>query len=289
LRDALANFAAAEHDAARGALVWNALREELSKHRQYQRAAWALPEAGLALLDPLLAALQPDDLVLRHAWLFQDGFPTLPIPGADHRAIDAALADLRPQAVAEILVARGTPGVRDLALAVSLPFVLGLSCAAVDEEFMLGFLASPEERLQVCGMGYVSQRFRRDGMPWVDHILETHDRDKRARAAFLLALPTIRVTWDRVEAQDVVAEYWARTRVFLGAGAPPEDVEYALTQLLAGGQVAQVFEHAAMEGKQHPNSAIGAESRSGLGSVAGTTTTIRASDGLLCRPNPGGA
>src|SRR4051794_30740214 len=105
-------------------------------------------------------------------------------------------------------------------------------------------------------MGYVSQRFGRDGTAWADHILETHDRDKRARAAFPLALPTDRVTWDRVEAQDVVAEYWARTRVFLGAGTPPEDIEYVLTQLSAGGQVGQAFEHAAMTANNIPTALL---------------------------------
>ena len=106
-------------------------------------------------------------------------------------------------------------------------------------------------------MGCVSQRHRREGMPWADQVLATNAAwDKTTRTAFLLALPTDRQTWDRAEAQGVTEEYWERTRVFLGGATPPADIAYALSRLLNIGQIGQSFEQAAMTARDVPTALL---------------------------------
>jgi len=106
-------------------------------------------------------------------------------------------------------------------------------------------------------MGYASTRYRTDGLAWVDRTLEEHqDWSARARTALLLAIPSDRPTWDRVEGQGVVQEYWARTRAYLGHGTTPQDIAYAISHLLGAGQVAQAFEQAGTSAQQTPTAAL---------------------------------
>ena len=49
-----------------------ALREKVSRHRQFAEASWALAEQVLGELDCVRMRLEPDDVVARNAWLFGD-------------------------------------------------------------------------------------------------------------------------------------------------------------------------------------------------------------------------
>jgi hypothetical protein len=256
LRDQLDHFTKNNHDDAARALVWNTLREETSKHRHFHDAQWALPEAEIALFEPLLVALAPADPVTRNAWLFNDMFPMLSLPDADHHATEAALLPLRAQAAQEIVTAQGVPGIRAFAITIAYPFVLGMASATTDaaEDAMLALLADEQERAQICGMGYVQQRHQQAGMAWVDATLAKHqDWTPTQRAILFLGLPNnSREVWDRVDAQGVATEYWSRARVFLGRDATPEDITYVLTHLLAADQIPQALEQASMAAAQAP-------------------------------------
>ena len=255
LRDCLNAFAADERDAAARFLVWDTLRRESNMHRHFHDTDWALPEADIALFDPIITALTPHDVLTRHAWLFQDAYPMLSLPDPNHAITDAALTQLRTTAVQEITAEKGTDGIRDLARTVEYPALLGAASAAAntDQAAMLALLASHEERVQLCGMGYASERYRRDGMAWVNRTLADHrDLSPNARTALLLATPNDRPTWERAEQQGVGPEYWRRTKVFLGRDTTPDDIAYAITHLLAAGQVPQAFEQVSMAAQQAP-------------------------------------
>lgn len=104
--------------------------------------------------------LAPDDLVLRHAWLFQESNPILPLPHGDFDRIDASLAESRTLAVIEIIAREGTLGIQRLVRTVAEPFHVGIAAANAnaDERAMLAILETDEERLYLCAMGYASQR-----------------------------------------------------------------------------------------------------------------------------------
>lgn len=255
LRTQLGEFSNNQHDPAPRLLVWNTLRTEINKHRHFHTAEWALRESDIAPFDLLLDALAPDDLLKRHAWLFQDAHPMLPLPDPNYTITEAALTELRSQAVREITAQQGTEGIRDLARTVQHPFLLGIASAAasLDETAMLNLLGSEEERLHLCGMGYASERYRRKGMPWVDRTLTEHpDWTPGQRMAILLATPSDRPTWDRAEQHGVTTDYWHRNRIFLGRNTPPEDITYAINQLLAADRISEAFEQVSMSAQQAP-------------------------------------
>jgi len=173
----------------------------------------------------------------------------LPFPDPDSTATEAALVPMRAQAAEEIARERGAQGIRDTAIIVQYPFVLGIASASTHlaEDEMLALLGDDQERAQVCAMGYVSEQYRHRGIAWVDDALAKHPEwNPTVRALLLLALPSDRAVWDRAAQHGAANEYWSRVRVFLGPVATPEDIAYAVTSLLGADQVPQALEQASM-------------------------------------------
>ncbi|MEN6536496.1 MAG: hypothetical protein ABFD89_22765 [Bryobacteraceae bacterium] len=255
LREQLTAFAHDEHDTDGRLLVWNTLREETNKYRKYADANWALPEAEVALFDPITSLLTPADPVSRHMWLFEDSYPTLATSGFDYHRDEEISTRLRTQALRDIFAAGGVDRIREFASKVKQPYLVGIAAATagVTDDELLPLLESPEDRMQTCAMGFASERCRTRGIAWVDETLASHpQRSALARALLLLAAPSEHSTWERVQAQGVTAEYWSRSRVLLGAGATADDIAFAIHQLLAAGQVAQALEQAGMHAKDTP-------------------------------------
>ncbi|HUQ94741.1 MAG TPA: hypothetical protein VM120_23875 [Bryobacteraceae bacterium] len=255
LREQLTAFARDEHDADRRLLVWNAVREETTKYRHFADADWALPEAEVALFDPITSALTPADPVSRHSWIFEDSHPMLPTPGIDYHRDEDALTGLRTQALRDVFIAGGADRVRELATKVKQPYLVGIAAASADiaDDVLLPLLASPQESVQLCARGFAYERCRTCGMAWVDQTLASHaECSALSRALLLLAAPSERTTWDRVQAQGVTAEYWSRFRACLRPGTTADDIAFAIGQLLAAGQVAQAFDQAAIHAEETP-------------------------------------
>jgi hypothetical protein len=176
LREQLTAFAQDEHDADRRLLVWSALREETNKYRHFADTDWALPEAEVALLDPITSSLTPADPVSRHTWLFEDSHPTLPTPGFDYHRDEEALTQLRTQALRDVFAAGGVDRIRELATKVKQPYLVGIAAASagVADDALLPLLESPEDKVQLCAMGFAYERYRTSGMAWVDHTFAGH-------------------------------------------------------------------------------------------------------------------
>ena len=250
LREHLTAFTEAVHNPAARSRVWSVLRDKTNEHRKFRDAQWALPETELSLFDPIINQLTPDSIIDRHAWLFNDHYPTLPLPDANLTLTDVALEERRSQAAQEVLNEQGTEGVTRLAAAVEFPFLVGRVCAAATRERheteFLTMIESAAEATRLCGMGFAEQRHQQKGFPWVDETLAAHDWDAAATASFLLALPSTRPTWERVEHLGVVDEYWRRTRPYLTRDTANDDVDYALQHLLDDEQAAMALDLASM-------------------------------------------
>ena len=260
LRDHLKAFASQVQDKDQRLAVWSAVREETNKHRHFHQAQWALPETEIAPFDSITSALAPEDLIDRYAWLFQDHYPMLALPDPNLSATDAALEAERTKAVQEIIADRGVDGIRSLASAVKFPVLVGVSAAAInaDEPAMLTMITSEDDNERICGMGYANERYRSEGMQWIDHTLaKHHDWNANTRAALLLAIPSEKLTWERAEQHKVIPEFWKRTRPILGSDAASDDVVYAVGHLLGAGQVSQAFERASMNARKLPTAMIG--------------------------------
>ncbi|HEY3108071.1 MAG TPA: hypothetical protein VGL23_04920, partial [Chloroflexota bacterium] len=94
--------------------VWNALRAQISNHRSFEGAEWALPRDAVDRLERIYDRFAPSGPVQKAAWLFSRN-PELPEGGRrdwethEQRARElqeAAIHDLREQGGVEALLRR---------------------------------------------------------------------------------------------------------------------------------------------------------------------------------------
>lgn len=116
---------------ARQFLNWeNSFNQDGSRHDRYSADA----------LRPLFDALAPDDLVIRHTWIFSNGWVELPDGREqDHKEADKARAALRSMAIGEIYETLGWKGIASLAKRCGEPRLVGWEL--VNKPFKRGDLA----------------------------------------------------------------------------------------------------------------------------------------------------
>jgi hypothetical protein len=230
-------------------VVWGALREVVSRHREYPDAKWALPEDALAGLDALSTALQPGDAMSQNEWLFQDHMPRVGevTRRDDFEAYDALVARRRAEAIRDIERDGGLDAVRALASRVEVVWSVGQaladSCSSYDDE-MLGSLASDDHReMQMAGQYFVG-RFRQDGWVWLEDFLRRHEgAAPLQRARLLLAPREFPRAWEVLEHQpsEVTNEYWTNFSPY-GLGEDFAHVEFVAHQLMKVGRNAMAVD-----------------------------------------------
>ena len=94
------------------------LRKKLHWHRKYDQTARGALAEMLQPVEDLYERIQPTDLIVRHRWLFANGWCDLPTPKHDDYREDAnELARWRADALREIYTKDGLCGVEQLSVA----------------------------------------------------------------------------------------------------------------------------------------------------------------------------
>lgn len=141
--------------------IFDALREQLSKHRSFADAAWALPAARLLQLEPLFVSATPHDPVKRLRWLFSN-HPQLPQGREDDfDSFQDLLKTTRQDAVRELLTSLGSQGLLTAAKNMERPDECGEALALSglipsDEEiaYIQQILSLSDRTGQAFGRGY---------------------------------------------------------------------------------------------------------------------------------------
>jgi hypothetical protein len=227
--------------------VRSALRKYLSWHNSFNRGEGPT-RATADRLRPRFDALQATDLVIRHAWLFQNGWVELP----DGREDDFEKADqtrekMRAAALTEILGAAGWPGVEGLVRRAESPWLVGLQ---------LGRSSIGDADL----VAWARKRFADAGFAFHDSVLggliHSLPADRRAPflaqacagleanqiAALTSASPCDRATWQFLEGQSVDAQqiYWKQVQpgMVIVNGV---DLAYLVDRLVEAGRQRTAF------------------------------------------------
>lgn len=107
--------------------LWAQLRKEVSRHRKFQTADWAMPDPDLQRLEAIVAALQPSDPVVQISWLFNEYSPDL--PESDDIDQWKAVHVKRTDAMRQLYQTKGPIAVMELAATVKLPAQVGFAFA----------------------------------------------------------------------------------------------------------------------------------------------------------------
>ena len=208
---ALENLDGGECPENESAAIWQAVRSTVDRHRRYETARWAMPEADLTRLQGVLNRLRPSDPAARFGWLFAD---VVPQEEKQMRAAEAVFEQGGLSALAELAGAVERPD--DLGFAVgSMPNKL------VDARVVLSrYLAHAETALSRFARGFALGRCRARGKSWVIRQLERGELALSAgqEVELLMVLPFRSETWEAAarRGEAVHQGYWGEVRVFSG-------------------------------------------------------------------------
>ncbi len=109
-------------------IIVDTLRKDIIRHKQCEGAAWALTEKDLAPYQKLLNELEPQDILYKNAWLFEDYFVQLPHKRySDTNQTLQEQDEVRFEALKEVVEEKGEDGLWDFVQIVKCPESLSKS------------------------------------------------------------------------------------------------------------------------------------------------------------------
>jgi excisionase family DNA binding protein len=220
--------------------VWDRLRREIARHRQFQEADWSMAPKILERMESIAEQLAPPRSAERFAYLF-DWHPD--IAGVDRRdfaAHEARVHQLRREAVGETIASESIDGLRTLAARSPVPRHLGLTVGEVAPEHLtpdlLSWLDSDDDAIRQVALGWATQKLIDDDSSWLRSTLARSEMTKfDRRLAFALSTQPTPKVWDAlIELDpDLHDAYWKRMGHL---GIAPSDVERATHELCSRGR-----------------------------------------------------
>lgn len=227
--------------------IWNTLREEISRHREYPTANWSMPTELTDKLEEIYGRFTPEDIVVQHIWLFSHNHSLInPAPYVeDDNSVKhwddniKTIEDLRYEAVNKMFSAGGITTLLEAATKAEEAGELGVTLGKdklldnAEDNFLKDHLASSENSIAVLTRGFIVGKFNTKGWDWAKDRLSNENVEQWSpsqRADFLVCLPFNNQTWDIVDGLDEKTKklYWERV------GGYPEvsDAERATRELV---------------------------------------------------------
>ena len=222
--------------------VSDSIRVKVSLHRRFASEKWALPSEVLGELEKVRGRFEPQNPVLKNAWLFGRHRQVL----EPRKHLGKPADELRRSALGEILNQGGWEGVQRLIQEVEDPEAIGIAFAAIDSggidaRILPAFLAQDDKRAVLFASGYIQEHFHKEEWDWVNRI-KLDEWSAEEIAQFLAFLPFERNTWEfAAEKGDEVAKwYWDNPP--LSRGKEGDDAGYAVAMLLRHNKPFEAFE-----------------------------------------------
>lgn len=206
-------------------LVWNTLRSEISNHRSFANASWALPADLVDRLQHVYEQLTPLDHIERVTWLFTKRPVWLSDDHGDWDKHRKARQDAQVNAVRAVSKQGGLSALQTLAHRVEVPKEVGKAIAqsetAVSEAewpLVLGLLDVNDSIDRSLALGYVERRFDLEGWKWALPLLKNAAKEwsPEKTAGFLWALRFEPKTWEWAANLGEATEraYWSGVTVY---------------------------------------------------------------------------
>jgi hypothetical protein len=253
--DAVAEVGHAASDEDRERL-WRALRKRINWHQQRrERKSEKLPAYHARTLS-LYDEIAPKDIVVRHRWLFRDGWPEPPIRRWKPDMLDRTevIETERMKALKQVLADEGLPGIERLAAAAPGFGFVGqvLSKSGIKLEQVRPWLlqriidATPGDQVHDLMFGLLR------ALPSVDatslmrdacHALIAAGSNTERVAAVLVSGPVLRPTWELAAelGSDIEEAYWKRCNPNMWVRAGEAEFEFVVRKLCAVGRPAMAL------------------------------------------------
>lgn len=228
LDKALSALKGLEQDGFNGASpgpVTDGLREIIARHQRHAEGKSAVTGELLDQLRAIYHELEPEDLIERSRWLFNENPAVMDLEAFSWQARRDALEEKRTEVARAIHSERGLEGLIELARRTSRPVDLGVTLGthellSEDESFDLltrGLAAGSE--LSHVAWGFAREAAHRMGPQWMGQILEsprTREWTDEQKANFLLAPWYKREVWELADrlGGEVPRLYWSNAQLY---------------------------------------------------------------------------
>ncbi|MFI5394128.1 MAG: hypothetical protein ACHQ9S_01220 [Candidatus Binatia bacterium] len=230
-------------------VIRTALRKHIYWHCNYDKARGKALDKKLADVEKLYGGLSPEDLVVRHRWLFSEGWPNLParVRDGDRIRSEELRETWRIDALREVYTKRGLPGIEQLAAACANQPYVGVVLAKLEIETAnlaewiveRGGDLTPREPIVMTVRGLLRASEAPRSTELITAVLnrgreQNWDAPKIARLLVLAREePT---TWEIVAScgAEVEGNYWATTDA--GFWLRDDGADFALRRLLEAGR-----------------------------------------------------
>lgn len=232
-------------------IIRTALRKRIDWHCNDDKTSGAALDNELRAVEDLYERLSPQDIVIRHYWLFAEGWPNLPTRVRDDNYGERGqlVETFRINALQEVYAERGLVGVEQLAAACTNQPYVGVSLTKLELEVAdlakwiveKGGDLTSREPLMMTIRGLLRTLAAPRSTVLIRAVLEEgkkHGWDAGQTVRFLVLAREERATWDIVAScgAEVEKAYWATTNPGFWLRSDVSDFEFALRRLLEVGR-----------------------------------------------------
>ncbi len=236
--DKLQSFDVSAFDTESRRIITGALKKKVTRHRRFRKEDWALTEAILIQLEKAAERIEPEDVVSKNLWLFNQISEEL---ARENGKEEKEIAEIRRSVIREVGKAAGWNGILALVEAVRLPEEIGLlvgetGSAKDDSRVLPSLLNTASEKLGKFARSYVWCRFKARGWEWIKQ-KKLSELSALDVAEIALVLPSEQQTWDLVAGKGKKAEehYWKNTFKLVD-NPNPEKLRFPISMLLKYGR-----------------------------------------------------
>lgn len=227
--------------------IWESIRGQVSHHREFQNAGWALPGGDLDQMEEVGARFKPTSPSKQAAWLFDDYRPNIPMVERGSEEYNLTLAQLRVEAAKEIEISLAWPELHRFATSKKMPGLFGATLVQAkittyDKE-MLGLLITGNDLDLQLATGYLSKRFEDESWAWVEKHMNGGNLLPEQYGWLLLATGDFPKAWKIAEAAsgEIAKSFWRHFRTY-GLGSDFPHVETVALKLLEVGRPGAALE-----------------------------------------------
>lgn len=197
--------------------IVDALRKEITNHKQCEGSRWALTEAELKPYQELFNEIEPKDVLMKNAWLFEDYFAQLPHKRhSDSREELEEQERVRLEALREIIQIKGEKGLWDFVKIVKFPESLTSGIVSLYDDKLTNVVLKKyksEELNESFTKAYLTALYNKDiqrYLNWAKDLVPEEDN-----AAIVLYAPGyISALADIAEnSEDIKRCYWEKVQV----------------------------------------------------------------------------
>lgn len=197
--------------------IVDALRKEITNHKQCEGARWALTEAELKPYQELFNEIEPQDVLMKNAWLFEDYYAQLPRKRhSDSREELEEQERVRLEALREIIQVKGEKGLWDFVKIVKFPESLTSGIVSLYDDKLTNVVLKKyksEELNEGFTKAYLTALYNKDiqrYLNWAKDLVSEEDN-----AAIVLYAPGyISALADIAEnSEDIKRCYWEKVQV----------------------------------------------------------------------------